>query len=111
MRITRKLVFALIPVAILWFAIEGGLRLAGVSSVLESRDPFVGFEAALPLFVRGEDASGWLTFLTASNKRRFFNAQHFGQQKAPGSRRVFCLGGSTTYGRPYGDATSFCGWL
>lgn len=111
MRITRKLVFALIPVAILWFAIEGGLRLAGVSSVLESRDPFVGFEAALPLFVRGQDASGWLTLLTASNKRRFFNAQHFDQQKAPDSRRVFCLGGSTTYGRPYGDATSFCGWL
>jgi tetratricopeptide (TPR) repeat protein len=25
--------------------------------------------------------------------------------------RIFCTGGSTTYGRPYDDATSFCGWL
>ena len=25
--------------------------------------------------------------------------------------RILCLGGSTTYGRPFDDATSFCGWL
>lgn len=111
MRITRKFVFALIPVAILWLVIEAGLRLAGVSSVLENEDPFVGFEATLPLFIRGQDPHGQPTFFTAPNKRRFFNAQHFAGQKAPDSRRVFCLGGSTTYGRPYGDATSFCGWL
>ena len=24
---------------------------------------------------------------------------------------MFCLGGSTTFGRPYDDQTSFCGWL
>jgi tetratricopeptide (TPR) repeat protein len=107
----RNLVFALIPVAVLWLVIEGGLRLAGVSSALDREDPFVGFEATLPLFVRGEDPDGRPVRLTAFNKRKFFNAQRFAWRKAAGSRRVFCLGGSTVYGRPYGDATSFCGWL
>ncbi len=28
-----------------------------------------------------------------------------------GATRIFCLGGSTTFGRPYDDTTSFAGWL
>jgi tetratricopeptide (TPR) repeat protein len=48
---------------------------------------------------------------TASNKLKFFNLQSFPLQKSPGAYRIFCLGGSTTYGRPYNDATSFPGWL
>jgi tetratricopeptide (TPR) repeat protein len=31
--------------------------------------------------------------------------------KAPNTFRIFCLGGSTTYGHPYFDSTSFSGWL
>ncbi len=37
--------------------------------------------------------------------------QRFGATKEPEARRLFCIGGSTTYGRPFDDATSFCGWL
>lgn len=111
MRINHKFVFALIPVVALWLFIEGGLRLAGVESALEDNDPFVGFEASLPLFVLEESASGKDAYYTAPNKHRFFNDQSFAGQKAPDVRRVFCLGGSTTYGRPYKDMTSFCGWL
>jgi len=107
----RKFVFASIPVVTLWLVLEGGLRLAGVGSSLDREDPFVGFEAALPLFVLAEDESGREVYRTAANKRRFFNQQHFLREKPPATRRVFCLGGSTTYGRPYDDATSFCGWL
>jgi hypothetical protein len=40
-----------------------------------------------------------------------FNAQQFPREKAPRTTRIFCLGGSTTYGRPYDDTTSFAGWL
>ena len=107
----RKLVFASIPVVTLWLVLEGGLRLAGVGSILDHEDPFVGFEATLPLFVPGEDESGREIYQTAANKRRFFNQQQFLREKPTAAKRVFCLGGSTTYGRPYGDATSFCGWL
>ena len=54
-------------------------------------------------------ASQWL--VTAQNKRGYFNVQGFPQVKAPGTYRIFTLGGSTTYGRPYDDKTSFSGWL
>lgn len=107
----RKIVFASIPLVALWLAIEAGLRLAGVGSTLESDDPFVGFESTLPLFVPDEDAQGRPIYRTASNKLRFFNSQHFLREKPAAAKRIFCLGGSTTYGRPYGDTTSFCGWL
>ena len=107
----RNLAFASIPLVALWLVVEGGLRLAGVGSTLEREDPFVGFESTVPLFVLHEDDRGRTIYRTAGNKRRFFNAQRFLAEKPAGSKRVFCLGGSTTYGRPYGDTTSFCGWL
>ena len=49
--------------------------------------------------------------VTAENKLSLFNAQHFPRKKAAGTFRIFCLGGSTTYGHPYDDKTSFPGWL
>ncbi len=49
--------------------------------------------------------------VTAPNRREFFNQQEFTKLKSPGTYRIFTLGGSTTYGRPYDDTTSFAGWL
>ncbi len=48
---------------------------------------------------------------TAGNKLSFFNAQRFAKNKPANTFRVFCLGGSTTFGRPYDDRTSYVGWL
>lgn len=48
---------------------------------------------------------------TAENKLDLFNDQLFPKIKANNSYRIFCMGGSTTVGRPYLDSTSFCGWL
>ena len=48
---------------------------------------------------------------TAENKRRIFNDQQFPAKKGRNAYRIFCIGGSTTYGHPYTDSTSFCGWL
>ena len=79
----------------------------GVRPLLYSEDPHVGFSSHVPLFVEGSSN----TRVTAPNKIRWFNDQRFAQDKASGTTRIFCLGGSTTYGRPYADATSFCGWL
>ncbi|PYJ06331.1 MAG: hypothetical protein DME25_06915, partial [Verrucomicrobia bacterium] len=51
------------------------------------------------------------TLVTARNKQRAFNLQRFSARKPKNTCRIFCLGGSTAYGHPYGDSTSFCGWL
>ena len=56
-------------------------------------------------------SNGEPIFETSHNKIRWFNLQRFPARKAEGVTRIFCIGGSTTYGRPYDDRTSFCGWL
>ena len=48
---------------------------------------------------------------TAANKKDVFNVQAFSARKKANTYRIFCLGGSTTFGRPYDDRTSFAGWL
>jgi tetratricopeptide (TPR) repeat protein len=83
----------------------------GVKPILYGRDPYVGFVSQIPLFVAGTDAAGRPVMVTAPNKHRLFNPQQFAQPKAPGTYRIFTVGGSTTYGRPYDDSTSFTGWV
>lgn len=103
----KKALFALTASAALLGLIELALLVAGVRPLTERGDPYVGFAGNAPLFV---DRNG-SRMETAANKLRFFNAQTFPAHKSEGVYRIFCLGGSTTYGRPYDDATSFCGWL
>jgi len=107
----RKLLFAAGVWLVFVAAAEGLLALAGVEPSLEREDPYVGFAERIPLFVPAHDEHGREVFETAPNKLRFFNPQRFAARKPAGTRRIFCVGGSTTYGRPYSDATSFCGWL
>jgi tetratricopeptide (TPR) repeat protein len=90
---------------------EAGLFIAGVKPVLLRDDPFVGFASNVPLFVEQRDEQGRVFLDTAPNKLTFFNHQTFPKEKPPGTYRIFCLGGSTTYGRPYDDRVSFAGWL
>lgn len=89
--------------------LELALALAGVKPLLFERDPYVGFTSTAPLFVKDSADAGF--FVTAPNKRRHFNLQRFPAKKPTGAFRIFCIGGSTTYGHPYADPTSFCGWL
>jgi len=107
----QALLIALISVALFMVLLEGALILFGVKPVLRSDDPLVGFAGNLPLFVAKTAPDGRVKMVTAENKLRYFNAQEFPREKAPGTYRIFCLGGSTTFGRPYGDPTSFAGWL
>jgi len=87
---------------------EVGLRVAGLAPPATFADPYVGFDGSRPLFVA--DAAGEY-LQTAPYKLNHFNQQQFPAQKPANTVRVVCLGGSTTYGRPYSDATSFAGWL
>jgi len=104
----------ILPVAailIFLLLLEGGLALFGVKPALQTEDPFVGFASNVPLFVPSSGPKGKQILTTAPNKLNFFNPQSFTRDKSPGTYRIFCLGGSTTYGRPYNDTTSFVGWL
>ncbi len=76
-----------------------------------TQDPLIGFSAVNPLFVAGGIEGGTQWMETAEGKLRWFNPQKFPANKGPGTFRIFSLGGSTTYGRPYTDQTSFSGWL
>jgi len=102
---------SLVAIALFFGFLEGVLALVGVRPTLMQEDPFVGFVSNVPLFVPEMNSEGREILTTAVNKQRFFNPQHFYKRKPAGTYRIFCLGGSTTYGRPYNDATSFAGWL
>jgi tetratricopeptide (TPR) repeat protein len=109
--LTQAVVTSLVAFVVFFGLLEGGLTLAGVERALRSGDPFVGFVSNAPLFAEQTDPDGLAILTTAGNKLNLFNAQQFPRKKPPGTTRIFCLGGSTTYGRPYDDTTSFAGWL
>jgi len=107
----QALLLPLAAILIFFLLVEGGLTLIGVKPALTEEDPFVGFASNVPLFVSGPAPQGNQLLTTAANKLEYFNQQTFPARKAAGTYRIFSLGGSTTYGRPYNDATSFSGWL
>ncbi|UCF69163.1 MAG: tetratricopeptide repeat protein [Acidobacteriota bacterium] len=103
--------FAVVAIALFFVLLELALALVGVQTGLHREDPFVGFVSNVPLFIESSAADGREIMITAPNKRGFFNEQRFTRSKPAGVYRIFCVGGSTTYGRPYDDRTSFAGWL
>jgi len=102
----KKLAFSGLIVTAFFGLAELSLAVLGVRPALVEEDPYVGFSSYLRLF---EPASAWME--TAPGKRALFNHQSFPKAKTPGAFRIFTLGGSTTYGRPFEDSTSFTGWL
>ena len=108
----RDLLMAAVAVGLFFALLEAVLALAGVRPVTLREDPFLGFAGSSPLFVpEAGGAGGEPDLVTAPAKLELFNEQRFPRRKPPGRYRIFCLGGSTTFGRPYDDATSFAGWL
>jgi Flp pilus assembly protein TadD len=91
--------------------IELILLVAGVKSLYLRTDPAVGFAGYAPLYIKQTKPNGEDIFSTAPNKLQWFNMQSFLAKKGKNVTRIFCIGGSTTYGRPYNDLTSFSGWL
>lgn len=107
----KNVIFAIIVVTGFFGACELILASIGVTPALLVEDPFVGFAENVPQFVEATAADGSAILKTANNKRGLFNYQEFPGEKGKNTYRIFCMGGSTTYGRPYGDIVSFCGWL
>ena len=106
----RKCAYAVCVVLAFFLGLESLLWMVGVQPVLSQEDPFVGFSGNVPLLVE-TSVDGRPVMEPAENKLRWFNHQTFPKAKPDNTFRIFCLGGSTTYGRPFDDKTSYCGWL
>jgi lysophospholipase L1-like esterase len=87
---------------------EAALRLAGVGRPTELNDPFVGFSAIHPLFVKNEAAG---RYEIAQSRLTHFQPDSFLIDKPANEFRIFVLGGSTVQGRPWSIETSFTTWL
>ncbi|TWU35885.1 tetratricopeptide repeat protein [Novipirellula artificiosorum] len=109
--VPKKVLFAAVVTIAFFIVLEGALALLGVRPTSETKDPFVGFSNKMSLFESFTDERGQTQMQTRQNKLIWFNDQRFLKTKPAKTRRLFCVGGSTTYGRPYDDATSFSGWL
>ena len=107
----KKILFSIVATVVFFGAMELILAALGVNPITYNEDPFVGFTSRSPLFEKVEAPDGTSIFATAPKKLQWFNPQAFPAEKAKGDYRIFCVGGSTTYGRPYNDVTSFAGWL
>ncbi len=107
----RKLLFGLVTTVGFFVLLELTLPLFQVELASEESDPFVGFSGQSRLFAESENPSGEPVLVTAENRLTWFNRQAFLRDKPSNAYRIFCLGGSTTYGRPYDDRTSFAGFL
>jgi tetratricopeptide (TPR) repeat protein len=71
-------------------------------------DPFVGFRSVVPLFVESDDHEH---YEIPKSRLRYFCYDSFPIKKSPDEYRIFCLGGSTVQGRPFGIETAFSSWL
>ena len=102
----KKLIFGGVTFAAFFALLEGLLALIGIPAYCNSYDPTFGLTPGVSLFVRDGDE-----FRTNDAKRTYFNPQRFPVRKSPNEFRVFCLGGSTTFGHPYDDQMSYSAML
>jgi tetratricopeptide (TPR) repeat protein len=115
MRVSRtiwaNLALSLSAPAVFFLLCELVLYLSGVRPLALTEDPYVGYASSQPLFQEQTGPDGKPLMVTNPVKLTHFNSQSFPRAKAPGTYRIFSLGGSTTYGHPWRDPVSFSGWL
>ena len=69
-------------------------------------DPYLDCSQLSPLFELQEGS-----YRTSTDRLRLFASTEFSARKGKGTKRIFCLGGSTTQGEPYKPPTAFPAWL
>ena len=107
----KKLLFGTASTLFFFFSLELLLILLGVSTIASNRDPSAGFSRQVPLLAASVNSDGEQILTTAANKESWFNIQSFPRNKDAGTNRVFCVGGSTTFGRPFSDSASYVRWV
>ena len=105
----RKLLFSLLCTLGFLATLEIGLRMFGLD--VDLQDPLAGFSRQAPLLSSTVDRDGREIVEVASDKLAWFNRQSFTVAKPDDTVRIFCVGGSTTFGRPFDDTTSYAAWL
>ncbi len=106
-----RILFPLISVLLgtaLFVLLEVCLSLVDIADPDSLHDPLIGFTEIRPLFVLNQENG---QYEISPSRRVYFNFDSFSAEKPLGEYRIFCLGGSTVAGRPYGIETSFTEWL
>lgn len=89
-------------------SVELGLRFFDLGNPDLLPDPFVGFSSTRPLFELNAQGT---RYEIAPSRKTFFYYDSFAAEKPDNEVRIFCLGGSTVAGRPFGIETAFTTWL
>ncbi len=98
------LLLGLLPLLLM----EWSLAVLGLPKQERPLDPYVDLHHLRPLF---ELNTAKKQYEIGSERLHLFQPSAFPEQKAPGTFRVFALGGSTTQGEPYCAETAFPMWL
>jgi len=75
----------------------------GVETLIEREDPFRGFSGLVTVFERDGD----IYRTRRATVGKAFNDQSFLAEKPAGGLRIFCLGGSSSWGFPWGAEVAF----
>ncbi len=103
----KKVLFAAFTGVAFLGLLELALGLAGVDPLASRTDPSHGFSGLVPVF----EHEGQRYRTRGSARGSTFNDQSFAAVKPENGFRVFCLGGSSAYGFPWGARAAFCGVL
>src|SRR4030095_8740093 len=98
MTLRRKTLYAGLTCGLLFAAVELLLWAAGVPTLLEREDPSRGFSGLVTVFERDRDryrTRPETVYIT-------FNPQSFLARKPANGLRLFCVGGSSAFGFPWG---------
>ena len=112
--IPKLIAFGAFTCALFFLLLEGVLAIFDLPKGASSQDPFIGFSTQERLFtdsVFKKNGKNIPVTVTRIPKLELFPNESFTQTKPANRLRAFCVGGSTTYGRPYLPHTSFCSWL
>ena len=98
----KKLLFALAINLALFAGLELALRAGGVTPLANREDPLRGFSGLVTVFERDGDV-----LRTRRAHSTTFNDQSFLARKPTNGLRIFGLGGSSTFGFPWGAEVAF----
>ncbi len=105
----KQAIFGLIAVLLFFGILEAILWAAGYPTLLQERDPFLGFSERMRVFTLDESRGCYVT--PARAVAHSFNYQTFLAKKPSNGFRSFTLGGSAAYGFPWGAQKAFTRFL
>ena len=100
----KKLLLATAVYLAFFTLVELALWATGVTTLNEREDPFRGFSGLVRVFDRDGEV-----YRTRRGSLGTFNDQSFLAKKPAGGLRIFCLGGSSSHGFPWGAEAAFVG--